>query len=341
MSHERISPPTRLGSPGRIKAVFFDFMGTCLDWHSSAVDALPWAIPEVARSELALHWRQEFVDELHAPSRQGLALEDIDITHRWILLRTLDREPNREYSHHFRDIDRSTCLTCGEEGSSSLPASARLGSRIRATYLAGTFDMLFLSEPLGVYEPEPQAYAKALKLVRAQPDETVMVAAYAYDLRAARQLGMNAIYVSRWTFDVGGNIDVIRRENNAFLSEGDMRGRISVQVQRQTGRTLDPLAQSRLSNQRPGFSHIAPNSKATREHRTNLGSPSPNCPSYNPVTAVDGPDGRRSPSGRSLFDSVWSHPLGHRDFAVDSSQTTSVTAISRVLSKEFDNSRTK
>lgn len=26
---------------GRVKVVFFDLMGTCLDWHSSIVNALP------------------------------------------------------------------------------------------------------------------------------------------------------------------------------------------------------------------------------------------------------------------------------------------------------------
>ncbi|KAI5920076.1 HAD-like domain-containing protein [Camillea tinctor] len=262
MSHERISPPTQLGSPRRIKAVFFDFMGTCLDWHSSAVSALPRTISEVARSKLALDWRREFFDELHARSGQGLAPEDIDITHRRTLLRILGREPYREYSHHFQGADGSARLTYDNEGYNSpsvesavaswyrmsawpdvLPALTALKTElgvelfvlangttrlqldlVRSSGLAGTFDMLFSSELLGVYKPEPEAYAKALRLVQVQPDQAVMVAAHAYDLRAARNFGMNTIYVSRWTDDVGENMDDIRRENNAFLSEGGMLG---------------------------------------------------------------------------------------------------------------------
>jgi FMN phosphatase YigB (HAD superfamily) len=45
-----------------IKAVLFDFMGTCLDWHSSIVSALPSQLPESTRSEFALEWRQTYFE---------------------------------------------------------------------------------------------------------------------------------------------------------------------------------------------------------------------------------------------------------------------------------------
>ncbi|KAI1504406.1 HAD-like domain-containing protein [Biscogniauxia marginata] len=265
MLHEKRSPPTQPGSQRRIKAVFFDFMGTCLDWHSGAVDALPRAIPEAARSKLALDWRQEFFGELHARSRQGLAPEDIDVTHRQTLLRILNREPHREHSHHFYGAGRSTTSASYDDKGTSSPSienavaswhrmsawpdvlsaltalkrdlsvelfvlangTTRLQLDLaRSSGLADTFSMLFSSELLGVYKPTPEAYAKALKLVRVRPDEAVMVAAHAYDLRAAREFGMNTIYVSRWTDDVGENMDDIRRENDYFLSEGGMQGLI-------------------------------------------------------------------------------------------------------------------
>ncbi|KAL7628630.1 hypothetical protein AAE478_000145 [Parahypoxylon ruwenzoriense] len=59
-------------------------------------------------------------------------------------------------------------------------------------WLGMVFSMLFSSEPLGVYKPAPEAYEEALGLVRVRPDEAVMVAAHAYDLRAARKSGMRA-----------------------------------------------------------------------------------------------------------------------------------------------------
>ena len=55
-----------------IKAIFFDFMGTCLNWHASITSHLPQAIPEETRSRMALAWREAFFAEIHARHSQGL-----------------------------------------------------------------------------------------------------------------------------------------------------------------------------------------------------------------------------------------------------------------------------
>jgi len=44
------------------------------------------------------------------------------------------------------------------------------------------FDMLFSSALLGVYKPALQSYEKVLSLVKVKPEETVQVAAHAYEL---------------------------------------------------------------------------------------------------------------------------------------------------------------
>ena len=46
----------------QIKAVLFDFMGTCLDWHTTIRDALPAELSEEIRSKFALEWRQAYFD---------------------------------------------------------------------------------------------------------------------------------------------------------------------------------------------------------------------------------------------------------------------------------------
>ncbi|KAI0845138.1 HAD-like protein [Daldinia vernicosa] len=95
---------------------------------------------------------------------------------------------------------------------------------VRSSGLEGIFSLLFSSELLGVYKPAPEAYEKALGLVKVRPDEAVMVAAHAYDLRAAKALGMNTVYVYRWTDDRSEDMDVVRRENDVFLGEGEGEG---------------------------------------------------------------------------------------------------------------------
>ncbi|KAI8962719.1 HAD-like protein [Daldinia sp. FL1419] len=92
---------------------------------------------------------------------------------------------------------------------------------VRSSGLEGVFSLLFSSELLGVYKPAPEAYQKALELVKVRSDEAVMVAAHAYDLRAAKALGMNTVYVYRWTDDRSEDMDVVRRENDRFLGESE------------------------------------------------------------------------------------------------------------------------
>ncbi|KAI2466621.1 HAD-like protein [Annulohypoxylon bovei var. microspora] len=258
MPRTQTSPEIQSGTQKRgIKAVFFDFMGTCLDWHSGVVKALPLAIPESTRSKLAPDWREEFFSELHARSHQGLSPEDIDVTHRRTLLRILNWEAYEGERHHFVGLDGSTDAPPdgGETGvaevelavrswhnmdswSDVLPALTALKEElglelfvlangttrlqldlVRSSGLEGTFGVLFSSELLGVYKPAPEAYEKALGLVRVRPDEAIMVAAHAYDLRAARKLGMNTIYIYRWTDARSEDMDVVRMENDVFLSE--------------------------------------------------------------------------------------------------------------------------
>ncbi|KAI0486032.1 HAD-like protein [Xylaria cf. heliscus] len=292
-----------------IKAVFFDFMGTCLDWHSTVVRALPPGISAAGRSRLALDWREEFFNELHARSQQGLTPEDIDVTHRRTLLNIL-RDPQRahyEHRHYFfsseskngnedededEDENRNgdenensggavtstatatatatetetetepealppdggkTAWPAVEEAVRSwhhmtawddvLPALTTLKEQLglelfvlangttrlqldlaRSSGLAASFDMLFSSELLGVYKPTPEAYEKALALVGLRPEQSVMVAAHAYDLRAARALGMHTVYVYRWTDDTTEDMGLVRRENKHFLDRGGMSG---------------------------------------------------------------------------------------------------------------------
>jgi len=82
-------PPQTPYSPGT-KALIFDFMGTCTDWHSSVLPALQAAPPLLGFSpestaQLALDWRAGFFKEIQERYQAGQPTEDIDITHRRVL----------------------------------------------------------------------------------------------------------------------------------------------------------------------------------------------------------------------------------------------------------------
>ena len=61
-------------------------------------------------------------------------------------------------------------------------------------------------------------YRAAMKLLKLRPDECVMVAAHTSDLKGAKAVGMNTVYVNRWTDDIRDEQDVVR-ENYAYSSD--------------------------------------------------------------------------------------------------------------------------
>ena len=76
------------------KAVVFDLMGTCTDWHSAllpSITALPPLVPplQLTPSDFLLQWRLGFFDEIHYRFQRGEPAEDIDVTHRRVLDRLL------------------------------------------------------------------------------------------------------------------------------------------------------------------------------------------------------------------------------------------------------------
>ncbi|KAL6400170.1 Haloacid dehalogenase, type II [Ilyonectria robusta] len=226
-------------SDPKIKAVFFDFMGTCLDWHTSVVQSLPASIPKTEASNLALEWRRQYFIENDQRFHQNLQPEDIDETLSRTLQVVLDQSPNHK-SHFDAEIKRRMI-----EAWHSQPAWPEVQSAIRSiredlglevfVHANGTtrlqlnltrssglsFNMLFSSQLLGLYKPSPDAYKKALQLVKLRPEEVVMVAAHAYDLRGAQNCGMKTVYIHRWTDDVDEDMKKVETEFDAFLENMD------------------------------------------------------------------------------------------------------------------------
>ena len=232
---------SQLSTPknGRIKAVLFDFMGTCLDWHSSIITTLQSVLTPDASSNFALEWRQAYFDANAARLHTGKSPEDIDATHRRILNEVLDNHPDIKtlFTEEVKDKainawhaqkawpDVRDALRELKERGWEVFVHANGTTRLQLNLVRSSgldFDMLFSSELLGCYKPAPENYHKALKLLKLRSEECVMVAAHASDLRGAKAVGMKTVYVRRWTDDVREDQEEIRRENDAYL--GDMRG---------------------------------------------------------------------------------------------------------------------
>ncbi|MCJ1309066.1 hypothetical protein MMC25_002721 [Agyrium rufum] len=220
----------------KIKAVFFDFMGTCLDWHTGAVGVLPESIPASERSKLALEWRQDYFDSNAARLAANKPPESIDLTLRDTLDALLEKLP--EHKHLFDETTRERCVVAWH----SMPAWPDVPPAVEALKAAGyevfvfangttrlqldlckssglKFDMLFSSELLGIYKPAPESYRKTLELVNVKPEETVMVAAHTADVGGAKKAGMRTVYIHRWTDDINEDMEAIKTKYDYFLED--------------------------------------------------------------------------------------------------------------------------
>lgn len=231
-----------------LKAVFLDFMGTCLDWHSSAVRALPLSLSEETRSALALEWRQAFFDDIKSRP-PGEAPEDIDVVHERLLQKLLADKAHSDVAAAFSTTSTEKAIKAAVQAWHQMTAwpdvyaglekvrqmspggievfvlangSTRLQlDLVRSSGLHPVIDMLFSSQLLGVAKPTPEIYENALDLVgigRINPEQAVMVAAHAYDLRAAKAVGLRTVYIRRWTDDQDEtDDDLLVRENNGHV----------------------------------------------------------------------------------------------------------------------------
>lgn len=229
-----------------IKAVLFDFMGTCLNWHLSIVAALPTALSDPEKSTFALEWREAYFAYNMAKLTVGQPVEDFDDTQRRVLETFLNQEQNFNIKRFFSEEVKEQLITAwhhqtawpdvaealqalkhdhGLETYVHANGSTRLQlDLVRSAKLQ--YDMLFSSELLGHYKPAPEMYEKVLKLLKFKPEECVMVAAHTTDLKGAKAVGMKTVYIYRWTDDIKEDQVAIRAENDGYLT--DMYGLSSV-----------------------------------------------------------------------------------------------------------------
>jgi FMN phosphatase YigB (HAD superfamily) len=70
-------------------------------------------------------------------------------------------------------------------------------------------------------KPDPRIYEKAAELMGLKVEECIMVAAHAYDTRAAKDVGMQTVYIHRTTEDVGEDFVSIQQEFDLFIDGRD------------------------------------------------------------------------------------------------------------------------
>ncbi|RFU34078.1 hypothetical protein B7463_g2223, partial [Scytalidium lignicola] len=235
---------TAINSPhhrfSNVKALIFDLMGTCTNWNTTIVAAieadkiLANILSPDEQLQLASDWRQGFFREIHTHFRNKLPQEDIDITHKRVLDHLLESKGIGFTT--YGENERNLLVRAWHEQkawSDAIKAISQLKTKMMVVVLAnGTtrlqldiirssglpFHTLFSSQLLGFTKPAPEIYHKALSLLEIEPNQAVMVAAHAYDLRAAKKmLGLKTAYIYRDTEDLDEEMDLVKNEVDLFF----------------------------------------------------------------------------------------------------------------------------
>jgi 2-haloalkanoic acid dehalogenase type II len=233
MAFQHLPPP---------KALIFDLMGTFTDWHTAIITALKSApsipqLPTSSFSTLAASWRAGFFTEIHAAFTNNSPPESIDITHRRVLENLLaDRNITLpDWDERVREKLVAAWHT-QPAWPDAIPALEALKSSKRYFIIVlanGTtrlqldlirssglpFHTLLSSELLGIQKPRPEMYERALELLGVGAGEACMVASHAYDVRAAKKVGLKTVYIWRSTEDVGigEDFEALKSEFHGWL----------------------------------------------------------------------------------------------------------------------------
>ena len=198
-----------------IKVLTFDVGGTVFDWRGAIQEEVTRLAAQqeadVDVPQFATDWRTWMFDTLARVRSGELSWRNADRIHRDVLDDVLEKHSALELSASERDE-----LNDVWHRLSSWPDAADAIERLRSRYTTVVLTVLSYSiavdcskhngigwdgilscEFLGHYKTDSEAYLTALKLLRVEPSEAMMVAAHARDLRGAKAAGLHTAYVHR------------------------------------------------------------------------------------------------------------------------------------------------
>ena len=199
----------------KIKALTFDVGGTVFDWRSGIQKEVTRLATEqgadVDVTQFASDWRRWMFVELARVRSGELSWRNADQIHRSVLDDVLKKHAALELSASERDELNEVWHRL-----SSWPDAADAIARLRGRYTTVVLTVLSFSivvdcsrhngidwdailscEFLGHYKTDRDAYLTALKLLRVDPSEAIMVAAHKGDLQGAKAAGLHTAYVHR------------------------------------------------------------------------------------------------------------------------------------------------
>jgi 2-haloacid dehalogenase len=208
----RSLPNSKLGN---VKALVFDTFGTVVDWRSSVIsEGMAWGKAKelnINWANFADRWRLGYGPAMDKVRKGEIPWTRLDDLHRMILeellkqfkIEGLTEEEKVSWSHVWRRLkpwpDSVEGLTRLKKKYVIAPLSN--GNIALMTNLAKfgglPWDVILGAEPVRHYKPDREVYVSAYDALDLKPEEVMMCAAHAADLRAARGNGLRTGFIYR------------------------------------------------------------------------------------------------------------------------------------------------
>jgi 2-haloacid dehalogenase len=207
-----------------VRVLAFDVFGTVVDWRSSIareVDALGLGVDGAAFADA---WRTRYQPAM-ARVREGtrpwthldaLHRENLDsVLESFGLAGRLDEPALDALNHAWHRLDAWPDSAAGLQRLRARFVVAPLsnGNVALLTHMAKRaglpWDCVLSAEVFHAYKPDPRAYLGVAEMFALRPDQVMMCAAHASDLRAAAACGLRTAYIDRpREWGDGGHRDV-------------------------------------------------------------------------------------------------------------------------------------
>ena len=201
--------------PGAVRALTFDVFGTVVDWRSGVIrEAGAMGRKKGIQADWAKFadaWRGGYGPAMDRVRKGELPWTNIDALHRMVLDRLLVEFritglTEEEKDHLNRAWHRLDPWPDAVAGLTRLKrkyiiatlSNGNVGLLVNMAKHGGLpWDCVLSSELVGRYKPDREVYLKAATLLGLRPEQVMMVAAHAGDLRAARGAGLKTAFVAR------------------------------------------------------------------------------------------------------------------------------------------------
>jgi 2-haloacid dehalogenase len=198
-----------------VKALVFDTFGTIVDWRGSIIaEGEQWAKSKGLRidwARFADRWRAGYGPSMDKVRKGEIPWTKLDDLHRMILeqvlkefaIEGLSEEEKDHWNHVWHRLqpwpDSVAGLTRLKKKYIIAPLSnGNIGLMTDLAKHSGLpWDVILGAELVRHYKPDREVYASAAEFLGLKPEQVMMAAAHAGDLRAARACGLRTGFIFR------------------------------------------------------------------------------------------------------------------------------------------------